>query len=88
MAYDNSDQNDLIQNPTNGDNPLADMRDDEELDQDYNPPFTDADDDDGESGETSEALKTHPQTDAGANDNQQQTYNEALADALEISPTK
>lgn len=44
MAHDYNDQGSLLQNPTNGNNPMADTQDDEELDQDYSPPLNEGED--------------------------------------------
>lgn len=86
MAQDYNDQGSLLQNPTNGSNPMADMQDDEELDQDYNPPVNegeDQEDDEEEPAARSESATTNTLSD----EKNQKRYNEALANALEISPT-
>lgn len=87
MVYDNTDDNKLLQNPTNNTSPMAIMKDDEELPQDLSTPFSQGDDDDDEKPDSdTESMKTHPQSDT--NVDSQQVYNEALADALEIRPTR
>ncbi len=86
MAHEYNDQGSLQQNPTNGGNPMTDMQDDEELDQDYNPPMSegeDHEDDEEEPAARSESESANTISD----EKNMKRYNKALANALEISPT-
>lgn len=89
MAHQDNDQDSLLENPSNGMNPMAEMEEDESLDQDYNPP-TDEGDGEGDGDDDvdeSASLKQPPKDTDAASETDQQRYNEALADALEIRPT-
>lgn len=87
MTDDHGDQNAFLQDPKDEENPMTKIQEDEALNQDYDTPFNE-DEGEGDADDEEEevkALKEHPQTDT--NQDPQQQYNEALADALEIRPT-